>query len=72
MTKLLAEAFERASALPEELQDEVARQLLEELAWEARWGQTLAESGDAVDRMAEEALREYRAGKTQEMGFDEL
>jgi len=72
MTKLLAEAFERASALPEELQDEVARQLLEELAWEARWDQTLAESADAVDQMAEEALREYRAGKTQEMGFDQL
>lgn len=72
MTKLLSEAFERASELPEHLQDEFARQLLEELAWEARWDQTLAESGDAIDKMAEEALKEFRAGKTREMGFDEL
>ena len=32
----------------------------------------LAQSADAVDRMAEEALKEYRAGRTKEMGFDEL
>lgn len=72
MTKLLAEAFERASELPDELQDEFARQLLEELAREAKWDQTLAESADSIDAMAEEALKEYRAGKTREMGFDEL
>lgn len=72
MTKLLAEAFERASELPEELQDEVARQLLEELAWEAKWDRTLIDSGEAIDQMAAEALKEYRAGKTREMGFDEL
>ena len=72
MTKLLAEAFERASELPDELQDEFARQLLEELAGEAKWDQTLAESADRIDEMAGEALKEYRAGKTKEMGFDEL
>ncbi len=72
MTKLLTEAFERASERPENLQDEFARQLLEELAGEARWDQTLVESGDAIDKMAEEALKEYRAGKTKEMGFDQL
>ena len=72
MTKLLAEAFEKASALPETLQDELARQLLEELAWEGKWDRTLAESADAIDTMAAEALKEYRAGRTREMGFDRL
>ncbi len=72
MTKLLAQAFDKASELPENLQDELARELLEELAGEARWDRTLEQSADAIDRMAEQALREYRAGQTKEMGFDEL
>jgi len=72
MTKLLAEAFEKASRLPENLQDELARELIEELAGEARWDQTLAESADTVDKMAEQALKEHRAGRTKRMGFDKL
>lgn len=72
MTKLLAEAFEKASKLPENLQDELARELIEELAGEAQWDQTLAESADTVDKMAEQALKEHRAGRTKRMGFDKL
>ncbi len=58
MTKLLAEAFEKASKLPENLQDELARELLEELAGEAQWDQTLADSDDALDKMAEQGGRD--------------
>jgi hypothetical protein len=72
MTKLLSQAFEKASKLPDNLQDELARALLEELAGEARWDQTLEQSADTVDRMAEQALKEHRAGHTREMGFDDL
>lgn len=72
MTKLLAQAFEKASQLPEHLQDELARALIDELTWEARWEQALAESSDQLDRIAENALEDYRAGRTKEMGFDEL
>lgn len=72
MTKLLAQAFEKASELPENLQDELARALLEELAGEARWDRTPAQSADTVDQMAEQALKEYRAGRTKEMGFEEI
>jgi hypothetical protein len=72
MTKLLAEAFEKASELPENLQDELARELLQDLAGEALWDQTLAESAEAVDKLAEQALKEHRAGRTRKMGFDEL
>jgi hypothetical protein len=46
--------------------------LLEELRGEARWDHTLAESQDHLEAVAEKALREYRAGKTKEMGFDQL
>ena len=72
MTKLLSDAFEKASQLPENLQDELARILLDELAWEGRWNQTLDESTDKLDRMAADALKDYRAGRTKEMGFDQL
>jgi len=68
----LPDAFEKASQLPEDLQDDLARILLDELAWEGRWNQTLAESANKLDRMADDALKDYRAARTREMGFDEL
>ncbi len=72
MTKLLTEAFEEASRLPEGLQDQLARELLDELAGESRWETTLAESQSKVDQLAEKALAEHKAGRTKEAGFDEL
>jgi hypothetical protein len=39
---------------------------------EALWDQTLAVSAEAVDKLAEQALKEHRAGRTRKMGFDEL
>ena len=72
MTKLLAEAFQKASRLPKSVQDQLAQELLEEIEWESRWDETLAKSQDKLDRMADKALQEYKAGKTKEMGFDEL
>ena len=72
MTKLLTQAFEKASDLPENLQDELARELLDDLTGEAQWDRTLEQSADALDKMAEQALKEHRAGKTKEMGFDKL
>ena len=72
MTKLLAKAFEKASMLPEDLQDALARELMEELKWEAQWDNTLAESATHLDEMAEKALAEHHADRTKKGGFDEL
>lgn len=72
MTKLLTQAFEKASELPEDLQDQLAQELLEEIEWEARWDGTLEASQGKLEKLADKALREYRAGTTKEMGFDEL
>ena len=71
MTKLLAQAFEEASRLSEDLQDQLAHELLEELDGETRWDQTLAQSQEKLERLAEKAAEEYRAGRTREMGFDD-
>ncbi len=72
MTKLLAEVFEKVSRLPESLQDQLARDLLEELAWEGRWEKTLAGSHGKVDELAGKAVADFKAGRTREAGFDEL
>jgi hypothetical protein len=72
MTALLQEAFKKASALPTEVQELVAKELIEEIEWETRWDRTLAESQHVLDQLTTRAMQEYREGKTEEKGFDEL
>jgi hypothetical protein len=61
MTELLAKAFKEVSKLPQE-----------NLAGEMQWDETLARSQDLLERLADEALEDYRAGRTEEMGIHEL
>lgn len=72
MTQRLAKAFQEASLLPEEVQDEVAERLLEDIEGEARWDETLASSPQVLEKLADNALQELEAGRTKRMGFDEL
>lgn len=72
MTALLSTAFKKASVLPESLQDELARALIEEIEGEQIWESTLRSSSANVDEMAEQALEEFRAGKTLKVGIDRL
>jgi hypothetical protein len=65
MTQLLQTAFEEVTKLPELEQNRLARWLLEELASEKQWDTWFAESEDQFSQLAEEALAEHRAGKTQ-------
>ncbi len=51
------------------MEDEETSHSLEDVK---RWNKTIAESQDKLDYMAGKALREHKAGKTKEMGFDEL
>ena len=72
MTRLLARAIEEASSLPEALQDEIAERLLDDIHGEEQWDQTLARSADALEKPADRALAEFKAGHTKKMGFDKL
>jgi len=72
MTDLLRQAFEKASALSDDLQNQLARQILEEMEAELRWDETLANTQDKLDWLAEKAEREFRAGRTKPLGFDDL
>ncbi len=65
MTKLLKELIDKLSKLSRERQDELAAWLLAEMADEARWDKSFAESQDALEKLADEALEEYRRGDTR-------
>ena len=67
MTELLEKAFAEASKLPQEAQDMLARMLLDDLAAEEKWDETFAKSQDRLTRLADEALAEYRDGKTKKL-----
>lgn len=72
MTKLLQKAFDEASKLPEAEQDALGRILLEELASERRWDELLAGSHDLLAELADQALAEHRAGRTEKLDPDKL
>ena len=72
MTQLLQKAFSEAQKLSEELQDELAQQLLADIENELKWQETLADPDtnfDIIRQMAQEALEEDQEGKTEEKGF---
>ena len=72
MTRLLERALAEMSKLSEDEQDAIAAWLLEQLESERRWGDAFARSGDLLDRMADEALREFHEGRTKPLIPDEL
>ena len=72
MTQLLEKAFEKASELPEEEQDDLAAFILEELESERQWEQAFSEAQDELERMADEALEEHNAGDSEKLGPGQL
>ena len=70
MTKLLEQAFQEASKLPQEEQDAMAAFLMGELESEKRWDALFAGSQDRLREMAAEALQEDRTGGTAELNLD--
>ncbi len=64
MTELLKKAFEAISKLPPESQDAIAARMLMELEDESRWDKAFAGSQDKLARMADEAIAEFKVGKT--------
>ncbi len=71
MTKLLEKAFAKVSKLPEQDQDAIAEIVLAEIASEQRWSNLFSNSQDLLAELAEEALAEHKAGKTQLLECDD-
>jgi hypothetical protein len=72
MTKALKKAFEVASRLPDREQEELAAVILEEIAADERWDSAFAESQSMLKRLADEAVREHRAGCSEALDPDAL
>jgi hypothetical protein len=72
MTKLLQRAFDEASKLPEDEQDTLGRILLEELASERRWEELFSGSQDLLAELADRALADHRAGRTEKLDPEKL
>jgi hypothetical protein len=72
VTELLQKAFDEVSKLPTTEQDDLASWILEELASERRWAAAFAHSGNALDRLAGEALAEHKEGRTVALDSNKL
>jgi hypothetical protein len=65
MGKVLQQALTELTKLPEPEQDAVGAWILAELESERRWADLFARSSDLLSEMADEAIREDRAGLTE-------
>lgn len=72
MTVLLSKAVKEAAKLPENLQEQMAGQWLDDIKAELKWDQTLAKSKNQLGSLADKALKSHKTGKTKKTGFDKL
>ncbi len=72
MTKLLENAFNEASKLPEIEQNVIGRWLLDEIKADKKWEKLFAESEDVLEQFAQEALMEYEKGNTKDLDINKL
>jgi hypothetical protein len=73
MGKLLERAIEEAHKLSEDDQEAIGAWLLAEIESERRWDELFSRPASAtLERMAEEALADYRAGRTSPLDPDRL
>lgn len=65
MTDIFAQAVAQAEKLPAGEQQALAAILIEEIASEARWTRSFDKSAGMLESLADEALAEFKAGKTR-------
>jgi hypothetical protein len=72
MTELLEKAFRLAAQLSAEDQDKIASLLLAELESERRWETLFADSQQALAKLANAAVEDHEAGRSQDLIPEEL
>jgi hypothetical protein len=70
MTRALKKLIDTLSRLPDREQEQIAIEILSDLATDERWEATLAASPGALERLADEAVAEYRSGRTKPLDAD--
>ena len=72
MGKVLQQALNELTRLPEAEQDAVGAWILAELESERRWDDLFARSQDLLAELADEAIREDEAGLTEPLDPEKL
>ena len=72
MTKALEEVFKKASTLPEAEQDALAEAIRADIEAGKDWDKSFAGSLDVLERLADEAIAEHRAGRTKPVDPDKM
>lgn len=72
MTDLLTKAFSEVSKLPPQKQDAVASWILSELSSEKQWEEKFAKSTEILEKLAAEAIKEHREGKTKPLDPEKI
>ena len=73
MGRLLAQAIEEAQKLPDDEQEAIGAWLLAEIESERRWDELFSRPpSEALEKMAAEALEDFRAGRTTPLDPDRL
>jgi hypothetical protein len=72
LSKAMRKVVAAASRLSKNDQDALAEWLLAELSDEKRWQKAFADSQESLAQLGDEALAEYRAGRTKVLRFPDL
>ncbi len=72
MTQVLEKAIVEVSKLPPDEQDRIGQWLLTELADDRAWDEKFAASQDALEKLADNAVAEIRAGQVEELDLAKL
>ena len=70
MTKALEEVFREASKLSEAQQDALAEAIRAEIGAEKDWDKSFAGLLDVLERLADEAIADHRAGRPKPVDPD--
>ncbi|MDY7004680.1 MAG: hypothetical protein SWX82_12155 [Cyanobacteriota bacterium] len=69
MTNILQQALTKLSQLPENQQEAIAYLILAEIEDEKKWAENFANSQDQLAQLADEAIAEFKQGKTKPLNF---
>ncbi|MDJ0517113.1 MAG: hypothetical protein QNJ74_12955 [Trichodesmium sp. MO_231.B1] len=69
MTNILQQALTKLSQLPENQQEAIAYLILTEIEDEKKWAENFANSQDQLAQLADEAIAEFKQGKTKPLNF---
>ncbi|MEX0844938.1 MAG: hypothetical protein WD022_06635 [Balneolaceae bacterium] len=72
MDNKVKEVVNKLEELPKEERESFAAFVLEELESEERWSELFKKSDSVLTNLANEALTEYKSGKTKKLDQDKL